>query len=241
MIQEEHPMLSIAVCEDNTITAKEISKKINEYCPVPHHIDVFTSVSTLLSAIDQNNLIIDILFMDIELGKDSGIAAAKKVNTLQPDCQIVYITNYKDYFIDVYETSHTYFILKKEMDKYIPMALQQVLKKMEEIQQLSLIIHSGKNTIRILQSKIIYMERLLRTTEIHTKDSIYKTSEKLQSLQERLCPWFVFSHRSYLVNSRHIINLDHNSIICSDDSSIPVSRNHYKEVQLAFARSVLNQ
>lgn len=234
-------MISIAICEDNIITAKEISQKIDQYCPDSHHIDIFTSAKELLTAVEQNRIILDILFMDIELGDDSGIQVSKKVNMFQPDCQIIYITNYMDYFKDVYETSHIYFILKKEMDRYIPMALEKVLHNLEEIQQKSLIIHSGKKSIRILQSKITYMERLLRTTEIHTKTDIYKTSENLVSLQARLCSWFVFSHRSYLVNSRHIVNLEHNSIILSDGSSIPVSRSHYKDVQGAFTQSVLNK
>ena len=82
-----------------------------------------------------------------------------------------------------------------------------------------MIIQSKQQHIRIAQSKILYLERIMRTTNIHTADTIYQTPEKMDSLLERLCPWFCPSHRSYIVNGRHIVNLDRHHAILSNDTS----------------------
>ena len=45
-----------------------------------------------------------ILFMDIEMPGESGIDLAMEVNRKWPECQIIYLTNYWSYAMDVYET-----------------------------------------------------------------------------------------------------------------------------------------
>lgn len=94
-----------------------------------------------------------------------------------------------------------------------------------------MIIQSKQQHIRIAQSKILYLERIMRTTNIHTADTIYQTPEKMDSLLERLCPWFCPSHRSYIVNGRHIVNLDRHHAILSNDTSVPVSRTCYESLK----------
>ena len=70
---------------------------------------------------------------------------------------------------------------------------------------------------------------------------IYQTPEKLDSISERLCPWFCLSHRSYLINGRHIVNLDRHHAILSNEISIPVSRTCYENVKKTFAGCVWSE
>ncbi|MBU5416707.1 LytTR family DNA-binding domain-containing protein [Anaerobutyricum soehngenii] len=69
----------------------------------------------------------------------------------------------------------------------------------------------------------------------------YQTPERLDSISERLCPWFCLSHRSYLINGRHIINLDRHHAILSNEISIPVSRTCYENVKKTFAGCVWSE
>lgn len=229
-------MLTIAICEDNTITTQEIKQKIKKYCPVPADILCFSDSFDILASIKKKENFPDIVFMDIELKTISGIQTAKDITALLPECQIIFITNYADYMSDVYETSHNYFILKKQMDKYIPHALTKSIKKLQELRHFHLVIQSGKNTIRLQQTEILYMERILRSTEIHTANHVFKCTEKLDNLHERLTDWFAFSHRSFLVNCRHIITFNHQFCTLSDGSEIPISRTFYHEIQEGFSR-----
>mgnify|MGYP004599719541 CR=1 FL=1 len=66
----------------------------------------------------------DIILMDTEFESASGIEAVKQINAWHPDSQIIYITNHVTYFSSVYETSHIFYILKKDIDKYLQTALK---------------------------------------------------------------------------------------------------------------------
>ena len=93
--------------------------------------------------------------MDIEFDVSSGIEASKQINAWHPDCQIIYITNYTNYFTSVYETSHIYYILKKDIDTYLSTALKKAIQQIAKINQYYLIIQSKQQHIRIAQSKIL--------------------------------------------------------------------------------------
>lgn len=231
-------MISIAVCDDNEITAQEISEKVKQCCPIEAEVSVFYHIKDILFSIHNENKLFDIIFMDIEFDVSSGIEASKQINAWHPDCQIIYITNYTNYFTSVYETSHIYYILKKDIDTYLSTALKKAIQQIAKINQYYLIIQSKQQHIRIAQSKILYLERIMRTTNIHTADTIYQTPEKMDSLLERLCPWFCPSHRSYIVNGRHIVNLDRHHAILSNDTSVPVSRTCYESLKKTFARCI---
>lgn len=180
--------------------------------------------------------------MDIELDTKNGIQTAKEINQIYPNCQIIYITNYIDYISDVYETSHVYYVLKQQIDRYLPSALLKASRTLETLKSPVLIVPTGREKIKLLQNDIIYMERILRKTEIHTasQPSVVVTGDSLYELKETLCPWFFFSHRSYLVNLRHITNINRKYLTLSNHSQIPVSRSHYEDVKKGFARYAFN-
>lgn len=234
-------MLMIAICEDNPITSEEVYRKIEQYCPTEVQIQTFSDGSDILTAVREQKAVPQIVFMDIELGNSSGIQTAKDLTALLPDCQIIYITNYVDYATQVYESSHIYFILKNELDIYLPKALHKAIARLEELEHFYLTIQFGKSVARIAQKDILYMERVLRSTEIHTVALTYKTSEKLSDLKQQVESWFAFSHRSFLVNCRHISTITRQICTLSDGSKIPVSRTYYKDLQCHFMNCIWNE
>ena len=231
-------MISIAVCDDNELAAQEISEKVKLCCPPDTEVTTFYHTEDILFSIKKRQHSYDIVLMDIEFSASSGIEAAKQINAWLPECQIIYITNYINYFSSVYETAHIYCILKKEIDTYLDTALKKAMQQLQKISELYLIIQCKQEHIRISQSKILYLERIMRTTNIYTKDTIYQTSEKINSLQERLCPWFAWSHRSYMINCRHITNMNRHCATLSNGVFVPVSRSCYENLQKTFARCI---
>ena len=59
-------MISIAVCDDNEITAQEISEKVKQCCPIEAEVSVFYHIKDILFSIHNENKLFDIIFMDIE-------------------------------------------------------------------------------------------------------------------------------------------------------------------------------
>lgn len=73
-------MISIAVCDDNEITAQEISEKVKQCCPIEAEVSVFYHIKDILFSIHNENKLFDIIFMDIEFDVSSGIEASKQIN-----------------------------------------------------------------------------------------------------------------------------------------------------------------
>ena len=179
---------------------REISEKVKQCCPIEAEVSVFYHIKKIyyfLFIMKTSCLILSLwtsnLMFPLELRHQNRLTPG--IQTVQ----IIYITNYTNYFTSVYETSHIYYILKKDIDTYLSTALKKAIQQIAKINQYYLIIQSKQQHIRIAQSKILYLERIMRTTNIHTADTIYQTPEKMDSLLERLCPWFCPSHRSYIV------------------------------------------
>lgn len=234
-------MLKIAVCDDNPIQCAQIRDMTESDLLLPAEITTFTSAADFLAHISDEKSHFHIVLMDIDLGTESlsGIAIAEKINLLSPDTQIIFISQHLQYASSVYETNHVYFIYKQQLTEYLPKALAAACRKLRNLQDQYLCFSYLSRDYRILRSDILYMERKLRNTEIHTRSQLYFCREKLQDLVEKLQPDFCICHKSFAVNLQAIHTFSHAGIKLSDGSHIPVSRSCYQATKDAFARLLL--
>lgn len=93
---------------------------------------------------------------------------------------------------------------------------------------------------QVQKSEILYLERNLRQTIIHTRDHAYTTKERLHDLAEQLKPDFCRCHNSFCVNLHAVCTYSHQGIQLSGGYTVPVSRSYYQSVKdsLAFMKLV---
>lgn len=237
-------MLKIAICEDNPIHSQLLKNTTLSLLERSCTIDTFSSSQEFQNSQELKAQQFDIVLMDIQLedGSENGIALTQDINRLSPDTQIIFISQYLEYVSSVYETQHVYFISKDQLELYLPKALLAAVKNIRKTRQQYLYFKQKKRQIRILQNDILYMERVLRTTYIHTRalEEPYVTSEKFQSLLERLPPDFLLCHRSFLVNLNAVSTFSRENVTLLDGHTIPMGRVHYEPFKKAFARHTLN-
>lgn len=227
-------MLKIAICEDLSLHQKRLSEKVHHCLNEPHTIDTFSSIAEFKSFCAGSDQPFDIIFMDIELSDGSGIQLSQKINQLYPLSQIVYITAYPEYSSEVYESEHVWFIDKQKLDTFLPLALNKALRSIRLTQSLHLNFSWKKVDYSVLQGEIIYIERSLRVSEIHTTKQIYKTSEKLELLLKQLTDSFILCHRSYIINMANITGFEGSNVILNEQYSIPVSRSKHDYLKQAY-------
>ena len=105
--------LCIGLCDDNPLHLRMISQEIQRLCgmrEIEAEIHTWTSGAQLLKEIETYD--IQLYILDIRMPEITGIDAAKQINLIQPSAQIIFISSYLEYFSDVYETEHLYFVLK---------------------------------------------------------------------------------------------------------------------------------
>ena len=155
-------MLHTAICDDNEIHLKNIAEGFMESCKdYSPELTLFSSGEELIEAVE-NGYQPDILLLDIVLKDHDGICVAKKINVLCPWCGIIFLTSYISYASDVYETRHSYFILKSQFKERIKSA---VAKAISDVGARKYISFAERNTTLILPAyEILYMERSLKKT-----------------------------------------------------------------------------
>lgn len=156
----------------------------------------------------------EIIFLDVEMPKLSGIECAKKIMDINPRTIIIFATAHEMYMSDAFQLYAFDYIIKPfKLDRiYQTLNRVKALKEEENVQDIHKIIRHEKGLEKILiknkegisfidMKDIIIIQREDRNTVIYTIDSSYSTSEGMSELEERLDKTQFFrSHKSYIVN-----------------------------------------
>lgn len=228
-------MLRIAICEDIDKHREIIKEELAKIIEDGYHLYEFASIDSFKNYYETDTQSMDIVLMDIELTDGSGIEFSAELNRKYPLAQIIYITSYTEYFSEVYDTSHVWFIQKNDLGKYLPRAIQKACKELHHLKSLQLNFSWQKMNYSIVQDEIIYIERRLHVSEIHTQTEVYKTAEKLEDLLKRLSLAFIVCHRSYVINMKKITKIQKGVFVLNNTIEIPVSRAKEQEVKQSYA------
>lgn len=225
-------MLSVAICEDNVPVQSQLENYIHELysnCPV----EVFSSGEELLSHLDGKGRDFSIYLMDISLPGISGIEAAASIRARDPYALILYITDYREYVYQVFETLPYRFILKPVSKDIFQKALSDAMNYCTDRKKMFL-FHIDRTQYQIPLQEIVYFESHLRRITLHTPKETYTFYGRLQDLAGRLNPMlFVRTHASYIVNMEYIRAVLETETELQNGESIPVSRKYRVSVRTA--------
>ena len=226
--------MKIGICDDEPMILSETQKILSTYMNTTpdNTIFCFSSSTDLLTFAKKKHL--DLIFMDIDLKETTGIETAKALSLIQPDCQIVYLTNYIDYATDVYETDHCYYLLKNQLEKRLPDVMKKVETRLDILHE-HLIIDSKSRKYVIPAKEICYVESNKHLTFIHTTTELIETAEKLDDIAAQLNKvTFVRCHKSYLISLNHIKTYERQKFTLKQGFEIPISRRYIKSAKESF-------
>lgn len=240
--------MHIAICDDDANTARDLYHKLLDLPEADiSEIDIFTDPDRFLFTSDTS--VYDLVFMDIELGGRSGIELAGKLLQKHPDMQIIFISGYDDYYLEVYDVSHVFF-LKKPVDPVrLQAALDTARSRMVSARSEFISINNKQGVTRIPQSSVMYMEKSRRLILFHTADGhVHRTYGRFPDLADKLNSFFCQCHVSFIVNFRYVSEMRGRKFIISPlltasdrigadtEIEVPVSKAYYNEAKEAFLR-----
>lgn len=223
-------MIRIAVCEDSIPIQAQIEDHISEMltdCPV----EVFSSGEELLSFLSREKRRFSLYLMDISLPGISGIETAAAIRERDPYALIIYITDYKEYVYEVFETLPYRFITKPIDKDIFHKAISDAVNYITDRGEL-FHFHVDRVQYQIPFQEIIYFESDLRRVILHTGKEAFSFYGRLRDLSEHLNPMlFVRTHASYLVNMEFIRSIRDAEVLLSTGEHIPVSRKYRPSVR----------
>ncbi len=183
----------------------------------------------------------DLILFDVEMPVMDGISAAKYVRSVDPNVQLMFITNLAQYAIRGYEVNALDYVLKPINYYSLAMKLRKALRLMHEDEDQALMLRRDGDVIRVPIGRIYYIDVYNHSLRYHTADGdIARTgSYTLSELEKELSPHgFVRCSQSYLVNLRYVDSMEGNALRLLG-VSIPISRNKRKttmEALLSYAK-----
>lgn len=127
-------MLNITICDGNSVQSEMIQAEIDRSLDsqISYNLQVFHDGKLFEHEITSRNCPYDIVILDIELGNSSksGIELAREINCLNPETQIIFVSQSLEYAPDVYACRHTYFISRDRISELMESALNISLENL---------------------------------------------------------------------------------------------------------------
>lgn len=232
----------IGIFDDNKVYLDYLKKKVSNQFANSENIEVEALNPDEIALKVENKICpYDIIITDIDMGSFNGIDLAKKINIINPSSIIIFISNYLNYAMDVYDTQHIYFVLKSEAENRIPKALEKAVLVYNERKNHYLTIKYLNVEHRIPLMDITHIEALGRYLYIYDSIQSYKCINSLKVLATELSGAFVRCHNSYIVNLNYVRSISRTNCVLSSGTDIPISQTHLKGFQSAYISHVSKQ
>jgi DNA-binding LytR/AlgR family response regulator len=188
------------------------------------------------------NNAVDMIFLDIEMPKISGLQFLQKMNI---ESMVILTTAFPQYALEGYELDIIDYLLK-------PFALSRFLKAVQKakdyhemktrtsgtIQSSYIFIKSDKRIEKIELCDLLYAESVGNYVSVYTDGKKIIAYLTMKSLESQLpADDFIKIHQSYLVNCAKIDAIEGNEIKIGN-RSLPMSRN-YREMVMKIVHQRL--
>jgi DNA-binding LytR/AlgR family response regulator len=234
--------MKIVICEDEDIFYKQLAEYINEWAKIK---SVF--VETFIYATAEKFLYeweesedYDVIFLDIRMGRMTGMDLAKIIRKTNNDIAIIFATNLKEYVLKGYSVSAMQYLLKPIKKEDCFECLNKVLNNRKEKKYY--LLNDIEKTVKIPTSEIIYIEMFSHTATMVTASKKYEfrktISQLLDELDDKL---FIKCHKSFIINIRHVESVSKKFVIMSDNEEIPLSRDIADEINDMFIKYNMNK
>ncbi len=175
---------------------------------------------------------VDVIFLDINMPKITGIEMAAM---LPKDQKLIFTTAYSAYALDSFEYHVVDYLLK-------PISFKRFMQAVNKLENFAapaiaseeafikeetdyLFVKTGKQVQQIEYAAIRYIEAVKEYIAIHTEKEKILVYKRMKEVAAILPVQFVRIHNSYIVNIRHIRNIESNLVMVKGES-LPVSNSY---------------
>ena len=228
-------LLRIAVCDDEPLAMEYIVTHLQQWADFNDcilRILTFSNAEQFLFTYEVDKDL-DILFLDIQMGKMNGVELAHRIREKDERIQIVFITALTDYIAEGSELSALHYLVKPVSKDKLYAVMDRAVQNSSKTDSYVLLT-VDQTVLRVPVNSIMFAETFAHYIVITTKNGTYQVRENASSLSEKLGDDFIRPHRSYLVNLRYIHSISRTEILLDDKTSIPLSRYNYQKVNQAF-------
>lgn len=228
--------LSVGILDDNGVALSTISAFIKSFFESKKlHAAIKTYKKGSLLLAESCNF--DLLFCDIEMPEENGIAIAEKYSKAHENTAIIFVSNREDKVFSALKIHPFGFVRKEHFFSDINGILEHYLKNLELNKlQGSIIIKNGNAAVKLKIDEIVFIEARLHTQEVHLSDgNIATATENMKFFVDTLEKYgFIHCHKSFIVNYLFIREIKQNTITLTTGDIIYISKRRLTKIKNTF-------
>ncbi|MDE7342103.1 MAG: LytTR family DNA-binding domain-containing protein [Lachnospiraceae bacterium] len=219
-------MYNIGICDDGENICTSIENMLLQYAQ-EKNIQVDTNVWYTGENL-RNYLVsggyLDILFLDIELFKMTGIEVGAYIRNQLDNMslQIVYISGKASYAQQLFKTQPLDFLVKpvlqEQINEVMDMALKIAKKRNERFE-----FKQGKDYYYIPMGDIVYFESKGRKVKVVTMKAAFEFYGKLKNIAKCLSDDFIMIHQSYIINKEYVFRYTYEMVELINGTILTIS------------------
>ena len=241
-------MIKVLAIDDEPLALRQLAAYLKKV-PFFELVDVCQSALDAMKALDEKE--IDAIFIDINMPDLNGLDFVK---SLQHPPLVVFTTAYQEYAVEGYKVDAIEYLLKPFGMGDVLRAADKVKRQYELLHRASLspideddalFLKTEYKVVRILAHDIICVEGMSEYLRIHfslvpqavSSDKACARHEtkpllvllSMKKMEERLGDKdFMRIHKSYIINLRHISEIQKNRVLLDNGKEIPIG-DSYRE------------
>lgn len=227
-------MYTIGICDDGENVCIAIEKMLLQYAKernIRVDTNVWYSGEGLWDYLEAGNHL-DILFLDIELFKMTGIEVGNYIRKQLDDMgmQIVYISGKSSYAQQLFKTQPLDFLVKPISQAQINETMEtavRIIKKKEERFE----FQQGKEHYYVPMGDIVYFGSEGRKIKVVTMKSTFEFYGRLKEIAKRLPEEFIVIHQSYIVNREYVFRYTYEMVELVEGTILTISLANRKLVR----------
>lgn len=234
--------IKVLIVDDEPYSRDELKHLLGSFSSIQIVGEAETGESALMKTIELQP---DVVFLDVEMPKTSGMAAAKAMMELKKVPHIVFATAYPQFAAEAFRLNTIDYLLKP----YDEEQLQETINRMEKIFHNQtekkrekttgkLAVEADGEIIYLEPKEILYIIKEEKLTKLITKDGGFETKLSLKDLETKLVSYGFFRiHKSFLVNLEYVSRLTpwfngaYQLQITGREELLSVSRNYVKALR----------
>lgn len=230
-------MLQIAICDDNIQELSNIVQLLHLYQAeksFPCDYAAFSNGFELLFALEKGKRF-DLFLLDIIMPGLTGMEIAAEIRAHDKAVPIIFFTSSPDYALQSYTVKAVNYVLKPISKATFFLTLDELLHQMKlEKQEDILVIKSQDGIQKIHLSTLLFVEVVGRYVYYHLiSGKVISCLESFATVCDKLSryPYFLKTHRSYLVNMQYIDIIDTKQITLQTAATIPIAQGKAREIK----------
>ena len=177
-------MYRVAICDDEPHAAEQNEAMLCQILEdrglkrdIDYSVHCFSSPVPLLAQMEKQPSAFHLLLLDIKLENDNGLSLAAHLREIDADCSIIYITAYRDYVLDCFDTRPLHYLLKPVDQERLARVIERDLQENYHPEQIRLLVDGCWQTVDA--RNVLYAEATSHKSAVHLRGERFCISTRI--------------------------------------------------------------